>query len=79
MEKRPKIHKTSTPGFYKDKGRIGQSGTSVSPNAQSDKLLEALPQGTKVFVGPCVEGGDAEYILIASGKVSPHQKPSFAR
>ncbi|WP_165452330.1 hypothetical protein [Paenibacillus thalictri] len=42
------------------------------------QYLPVLTEGVKVFVDPSVEGGDAEYVLIASGKVS-QKKPSFAK
>ncbi|TVX98383.1 hypothetical protein [Paenibacillus cremeus] len=63
-------------GSSKASRRLGISGTLNVRDSR--KWVLPVEQAAKVFVGPSVEGGDAEYILIASGKVS-QKKPSFAR
>jgi len=41
--------------------------------------LPRITKGARVFAGLAVEGGDAEYILIASGKLTQRRQPSLVR
>ncbi|AWB46040.1 hypothetical protein DCC85_18935 [Paenibacillus sp. CAA11] len=59
----------------KERGAVHRSGPSgIVP------LVVSRPAGertSRIYIGPSLEGGDAEYRKILSGKVD-HTKPSFA-
>ncbi|MGN7456041.1 hypothetical protein ACTHPH_14630 [Paenibacillus pasadenensis] len=71
-------------GSINGRSRAGQAGARAAAARRLRPMMGSLAEdpaavvGSRVFVGPSVEGADVEFIEIVRGPVS-ERKPSFAR